>query len=272
MNSNNKYIRAGCLIILPFLLSVNLLALTSETQEKLNAILSDKNAYSDESLALPENAELMAELRKLAKDARFSAARIPLIRMGDKEIIDSTISLLHTERPKRRWSIAYQLGQSGNPELICQLMEDLKRNESAEEDLSGEMGVTPLSTVAGCTIVAIVQENSLFTPQVKTWAHRLSSGNEEKRSAVRTWCEINKDALLRKDYAACVPVPGTQSEIKRPDKPVVTPKPELPPSKREPKERPPALSEAEGKKPIWPWLAGISTLAVLGVILWSRRG
>ncbi len=57
-------------------------------------------------------------------------------------------------------------------------------------------------TAAGCTIVAIVQENSLFTHQVKTWAHRLSTGNEEKRAAVGTWCEINKDALLRNDYAA----------------------------------------------------------------------
>ena len=70
--------------------------------------------------------------------------------------------------------------------------------------------------------------------QVKTWAHRLSTGNEEKRSSVRTWYGINKDALLRKDWGACVPVPGTQSETNHPDKRADTPKPEPPLSNREP--------------------------------------
>jgi hypothetical protein len=273
MSKQIQVSRFFILAILFFAGCQSLYAILPETQEKLNHVLANWRTTDSEMLKLPENADLLMELRRLAKDTQDTAAIVPLIKLGDEEVTQNTIELFKNSPIRRLSSPINQLSLGANPVVIQSLIESLMIEEKPDDTIvGGERFLTPRSVLAAEVIKSIAETSPVFTEKVKVWAQKLPVQAGDKRAAVRSWCEINKDALLRKDYAACVPVPGTQREIKRPDKPAVTPKPEQPLSKREPKERPPALTEEEGKTPIWPWLAGISTLAVLGVILWSRRG
>ena len=193
--------------------------------------------------------------------------------MGDEAMTQRAIELFKSSPIKRLHDPVFQLSLGANPAVISDLIESLMIEERPDDTIvGGERFLTPRSVLAAEVIKSIAETSPAFTEKVKAWAQKLPVEAGNKRAAVRSWCEINKDALLRKDYAVCVPVSGTQHEIKRPDKPTVTPKPELLLSKREPKERPPVHTEEEGKAPIWPWLAGITALAVLGVILWCRKG
>jgi hypothetical protein len=224
-------------------------------------------------LKLPENADLLMELRRLAKDKQNTAAIVPLIKLGDEEVTQNTIELFKNSPIRHLSSPINQLSLGANPVVIPSLIESLMIEEMPDDTIiGGERFLTPRSVLAAEIIRSIAETSPAFTEKVKVWAQKLPVQAGDKRAAVRSWCVTNKDALLRKDYAACVPATGPQREIMRPDKPVVTPKPVLPLSKREPKNRPLANTDEEGKTPIWPWLAGISTLAVLGMILWSRRG
>ncbi len=272
MSKQNQVSHFLILAILIFVGFQKLYAIQPETQEKLNHVLANWRTIDPSILKLPENADLLIELRRLAKDSQDTAAIVPLIKMGDEATTQRALELFKNSPIKRLHDPVFQLSLGANPAVISDLIESLRIEEKPDDTIvGGERFLTPRSVLAAEVIKSIAETSSAFTEKVKAWAQKLPVEAGDKRAAVRSWCEINKDALLRKDYAACVPVPGTQREIMRPDKPAVAPKPEQSLSKRDPKERPPAQTEEEGKGPIWAWLAGISMLAVFAMILWVRR-
>ena len=273
MTISKQIVTGITILIFPLLYAEKVFAESQDLDTKVSEFITDWKSFPPERLLAKENADLLVKLRLMAKETSYTSVKSALIKIGDEDVIQSSIDSFRNARPTRRGTPARILSWGANPEVISRLIDSLFVDESPEMLSNGDdQFYSPLSVLAASIIKNIVIESPAFTPKLNQWAKQLPVDDAEIRAIFRQWWAINKDALLRKDYAACVPVPGTQREIKRPDKPVVTPKPELPLSKREPKERPPAHTEEEGKTPIWPWLAGISALAVLGVILWIRRG
>lgn len=270
-NRNQRQIIIFVWFALFFSFSEKANGVSPETQEKLNLILADSKTFTRESLNLFENAELLQELRRIANETDVAAAKIPLIRIGDEDVINATLNELHTNQSTRRRSPSYQLGMAGNPDIIPRLIADLQREENADEDLSGEIGITPLSSAVTTIMIMIVRESPAFTPQVKEWASQLPQASNDRRAGIRLWWTLNKDALLRKDYQAVIPLWQDEREMKRPAKPAGAPTSFKSPRQREPNERPHASGDENGESPKWPWLAAIGTLAVVALTVWIRR-
>jgi hypothetical protein len=187
-----------------FLLPVMTFAGSPETQEKLNDALTSWRTYDAEKLTLPSNEDLKQELLKRA-DSDF-AAHVILIRMGDEKIIKNSIDRYLNYSLKNRGPSCSELYLAANPVIIPALIDSLMVEESGQAYCRGEIYIIPKSVVSGYFIKEIVKTSNKFSPSVRAWAKGLPKVDEEIRAAIRTWCQINRDALIKGDYAACIPV------------------------------------------------------------------
>ena len=80
MSKQNQVSRFLILAIFIFIGFQKLYAILPETQEKLNHVLANWRTIDPSILKLPENADLLMELRRLAKDTQDTAAIVPLIK------------------------------------------------------------------------------------------------------------------------------------------------------------------------------------------------
>jgi hypothetical protein len=202
--------KALCTVLLMLFLNADDSAgMSRETMTKLDAALGNWKSITPETLLNPDNADLLQELRRLSKDPRQTAARVPLIKLGDEEVIRSCMEGLRTERPGARNRAVRQLGFSGNPEVIPMLINDLNKHESPAMIRFGDTQIMmPLSMAAASTIKAIILESSVFPQNVKEWAKGLPEVSAGLREEVSAWWETNKAATERGDYQSVVPVKG----------------------------------------------------------------
>ncbi len=248
--------------------------MSPETNAKLDAALRDWRVVSPAILQEPENAELLMELRSLAKDPRQQVARVPLLKLGDADVIQSCLKEYRTEHPNSRRSAMSQLRAASNPDIIPLLASDLSRNESTTMIFFEDNGMLPLSLAAATIIKATVLESPVFSREVKEWARQLPAMSDGLRDGMRVWWEVNKDAIMRKDYEAVVAAlavhgAGQQSapSVSAPatPAPIVTPLPSASPGLA----AMPATSVAPvPKTAVWPWVGGIFVLAVTAFLVW----
>lgn len=281
-------------------------AATPETMAKLNAAIGNWKSITPEILLKPDNADLLAELRLLAKDTRYTSARVPLIKLGDEEVIASCLEQLRAQQTNGRSSAVNQLSFSGNPKIIPMLAGDLNKEESPEIVFLGDRGTTPVSMAAASVIKSIILTSPVFSVEVKEWAKSLPKVSVNLRSGLRNWWEVNKEAIERGDYQWVVPVVG---EIGKPTilpaaPPIPTPSPSaatVPPSTSptpptDPVSQPPTgfpppaiqVAQAPVSSPpptalvtqapiahkplVWPWVVGMGALIAIAFLVLKSRG
>jgi hypothetical protein len=190
------------LLVLSLLLATtDMRAGNAELQAKLKGALANFQAVTPEILQDPKNADLLQELRLMAKDEQ-SAARVPLIKLGDDDVIRSCVERLHSDRKSLAMN---QLIMAGNPKVIPLLVGDLNKEESADLIRQGDdQFIRPMSMTAAVIIKRIILKSPVFTSDLKAWAKPLPEFSVGVRSGIRAWWEANKAALLREDYAAVV--------------------------------------------------------------------
>lgn len=187
------------------LLSKTAMARSAETEAKLKGALANFQAIEPEVLLDTKNVDLLQELKKLATNADYPAARVPLIKLGDETVIRSCLERLHS---KHRKSAMAQLGMAGNPHVISLLASDFNREESANMIRVGyDLWILPVSMDAALITKRIILKSPVFTREVKEWAKGLPEVSPGLRSSIRTWWETNKAAITREDYQAVVPLP-----------------------------------------------------------------
>lgn len=174
-----------------------------QTEAKLRGALGNFQALTPETLRDPANADLLEELRSLATNTDLTAARVPLIKLGDETVIRSCLKMLDSE--ERNSAIA-QLVMAANPKVIALLESDLNREENPEKiRVSHDVWRSPVSMNAALIVKRIVLKSPAFSAEVKEWARALPSFSAGLRVGIRAWWETNKAALLREDYGAVVP-------------------------------------------------------------------
>lgn len=249
-------------------------AVRTETKAKLDAALGNWRAITPDILRKPENADLLSELRKLAKNVDESPARVPLLKLGDADVIESCLKEYRTEDPNSRRSAMSQLRAASNPDIIPLLASDLSRNESTTMIFFEDNGMLPLSVAAATVIRTTVLESPRFSREVKEWARQLPAMSDGLRDGMRVWWKVNKDAIIRKDYEAVVaalavhgadkqssPSPSTPAN----PTPVATP---LPSASPVPAAMPATSVAPMPKAAVWPWVGGIFVLAVTAFLVW----
>lgn len=140
--------------------------------------------------------------------------------MGDEETIKSTLHLLQTNRPTRRGSPANALSGAANPDVIPRLIGNLMIDESPEYAFDEACQfITPLSMTSTHIIQPTIVESPAFSHEVKEWCRPLSRVDfGVQREGIRAWWVLNKDALMRKNYQAAIPVkPEIKTEVELPE-------------------------------------------------------
>lgn len=192
-----------------------------ELEKRLVEMIDNWRTTSAETLRLPQNADVVQELRLMARGRNpITAVPALLIRMGDEETIKSTVNLLQTARPNRRNIPVGALAAAANPDVIPLLIDSLMIEEGPEDTFDGECQfVSPLSMIAASIIRRTIAESPVFSQEVKEWQHPLSKFDGTGRDAIRRWWVLNQDALVRKDYKAVVPLPPGKEEAAHPESP-----------------------------------------------------
>jgi hypothetical protein len=189
-------------VLSPWCSAKNAMARTPETETKLKGALANFQAVTPEMLQDPQNADLLQELRMMATDSDQTAARVPLIKLGDETVIESCLQRLYSERQKTAMN---QLILACNPRVISLLARDFNREETAQSTLAGgDQLKFPVSMNAALIVKRTILKSPVFTREVKAWAKGLPEFSPDLRSGIRTWWELNKAALLRENYAAVV--------------------------------------------------------------------
>lgn len=261
--------------------------MSKETKLKLNEAIGQWKSITPEFLLKRENTDLLQELRILAKDTRQTAARVPLLKLGDKEVIGSGLEALRAENSRN--SAVNQFGLSGNHKIIPLLVDDLNKEESPQLIRTEDLARLPVSLAAASAIKGIIQESPVFSAAVKDWAKGLPRVSPGLRDGVRGWWNINKHAIEKEDYSSVIPGPAVEqvppgrvipetSEPETPDAasseaPQVSPViPTTPPSPSLPVS---IIAESSAgvdqKKPLWLWILGVPTLIAIAWVALRRR-
>src|ERR1043165_2502864 len=169
-------------------------------QQKVDSLTRNWRMVTPEVLRDPANSEALERLRIEAKHPHRTDARVPLLRIGDTEVVRQCLEEFHTKSSGRR-QVARQLELSGNPELIAILANDLFRDESTVSTLvSPEFLERPISVYAADAILGIIKASSQFSVATKAWAasleHQPSAEREGVRVAMRKWWLQNKRSLI----------------------------------------------------------------------------
>ncbi|MDQ3620913.1 MAG: hypothetical protein M3463_00255 [Verrucomicrobiota bacterium] len=252
--------------------------MSRETKVKLDAAIGNWKAITPELLQDPANSDLLQELRVLARNPLQTAARVPLIKLGDEEVINSCLEEYRVTTPNSRGSAMTQLGLAGNPKVIPLLAADLNIEESPQRIFFEDHGMLPLSMASAAIIKAIVLNSAVFSDEVKAWAGRLPRATPGLRDGVRVWWAINKAALERGDYQAVVPVaePPAASVIPK----ATTPSPTI--SAMAPQVTPtastspvsatiPNVPGSPSRGPVLVVMAGILAVVMITALVWKLR-
>ena len=244
----------------------------ADTQRKVNAAIGNWKSVTPEILRDPANVDLLQALRSIAKDPRQTAARVPLIKLGDEDVIRSCLEELRSER---RSSAMNQLGMAGNPKIIPLLASVLYREESPKKTrLSEDLWTLPISMAAASVVKATILNSSEFSNELKEWAKHLPAVSPGLRDGVRVWWKVNQAAIERGDYQAVVPVentPGTPPVQSAPSTSVSAVTPAASPSPETLLAQAPAPAP-EQRSPVWLWVGGgILVLIVIAALALRRR-
>ena len=185
-----------------------------ETVVLMNQWRKNWSRVTQEELQAPHNKRVLELLESASSPGSFSA-QVLLVRGGSPNAIARAVEGFREKRDLR--SSINLLGQSANPMVITLIEKELFR---PEKDSDGN-----ISTAAADIVQIIVSGSPAFPVEVRTWA---SSG--PTREDLREWYNANKDALLRSDYQAVVPVRDLKGETE-PSRPL----PSTPLLKAEPK-------------------------------------
>jgi hypothetical protein len=158
----------------------------------------------------PKNSKVVAELRKQAADSSRSDARIPLLALGDPEILDLCLREYRSEDTFNRGQAARQLSRSNNPAVIPLVAADLFRNESTTTIfVPPEFRLKPVSVYAGAIICSVLAANESFSRDTRDWAASLSRQTNETRDLVREdlrrWWSENKKYFTDARYSEVRP-------------------------------------------------------------------
>ena len=104
------------------------MGIDASRQPTLQWALDNPNQITPDVLRDPANGTLLAKLKELAFTHRKDAV-VPLLRIGNQEVLRDSVSLYH----KRiiRYDSEEALAKAKNPDVIPLIGEDLDRNESA---------------------------------------------------------------------------------------------------------------------------------------------
>ena len=195
--------------LLVFVLSHSLhsLAMTTETQEKLNAAFENLKAITPEVLHNPANKEWVEELKKSALSTGFLGA-VQFLNASDPDVTEYCLTEFRSGSDFRRGDIYTTLALCSQPRLITVLGEDLKRNEPGEPKRYGDYYIASQSNMAGWIIANIIQNSPVFGKEVKYWASwgaTLFRDTSKGREAMRTFWAENKELLKAQRYAEVKP-------------------------------------------------------------------
>jgi hypothetical protein len=173
-------------------------------RERADALMRNWRTVTVDIIKDPANAEALQRLRVEAKAPHRDDARVPLLRIGDPEVITQCMTEFRTKKSGRR-DAARQLKLSANPAVIALVADDLFRDESTEAEwITPEFRERPVSVYAGDIICEIIRSSSEFSGATKQWAVSLSKQPYQRREAVRyemrRWWTENRDSLQAKRY------------------------------------------------------------------------
>ncbi len=185
--------------------SHQLTAQTANSSLKVTRALQNWRSITPQDLSQPDNADLLADLRKLAIAKHQTSAVVPLIKLGDPEIINLCIDDFDMDQPSHRNKASKQLAVAANPQVIPLLIARLQKDESSKTVYLGEESILPVSVAAASIIKDILATSPVFAPEVKHWVTQLPVTSAELRQNIRKWWLINKLAMEAKNYATVVP-------------------------------------------------------------------
>jgi hypothetical protein len=170
-----------------------------------------------EILLAPKNIFALEQLKKLSSPS----ARILLLRAGDPQTIE--FYLKEFRRVERREMAVIDIIASANLELIRLLGEYLPSDEPTEYVKVGPEGrpVVVTSKGAALAIQGIVIKSPEFSDAVREWAKQLGYG--AVRAQMQAWWKLNRQALIRGNYKAVVPLGELNVETNRLQVPQSTP-------------------------------------------------
>jgi len=184
------------------------------------------------SLSEQEKQDAIAEMRRRAATSGQTARehyRWILIRyFGDEEMLAGVVKDIQQGERRTYVECVRLLEQVQNsPQQIPILAELLYLPEEARlRDFATEYswGSVTASLKASWKIRDILQASAEFSPEMKKWADGLSrSDREALRQTLRRWWEENREAFMRKEYAAVKPPKGERvSELPAANPPVAT--------------------------------------------------
>jgi len=181
------------------------------------------------SMTEAERRVFIAEFRKhlTSESRRYRlGATSALLTFGDEETIGEVMADIRSDDPRKvdtAWGVVSHIN---NPALIPYLAELLDLSEPARVWFrpGSDLGHVTRPLRAAEVIREILIQGSEFGPDVRQWARGAwNSDAEVFRAAIRRWWEENREAFMRKEYAAVRPPKGERvSELPAANPPVAT--------------------------------------------------
>jgi hypothetical protein len=181
-----------------------IMAMDQSGRPTLKWALDNPDEITPDVLKDPANSALLAELKQQALTSHRKDAVVPLLRMGDHDVLHDTVSLYH-KRIIRYYS-EDALAESKTPDLIPLIGEDLNRNESATHgELRGDIMLSPLSVRTAEIIKDTILNSPAFSSSVRDWAKGLPVTGNGLRQPMKVWWNQNKALLKAKRYSEVEP-------------------------------------------------------------------
>ena len=157
-----------------------------------------------EMLKDPKNAQVLAELKERALKTHQSDSVLPLLKLGDPDVMQDSVFLYQKRDLRYHTDEAFE--NANNPNIISLIGENLNKQESVSNyTLHGDILLNPISVQTSWIIKKIILSCPDFSTEMHNWAKALPDGDDALRQVMRVWWNRNKTLLEAKQYGQVKP-------------------------------------------------------------------